>query len=97
MSSSFTFIPRSVAKEATRKSIKNSTPSKATSHVPQRSGPGQSTAHQTLPFSGTQTEKDAKRREDELLVLIEAALSDYSCWCNPELQREMKSGQDGCE
>lgn len=96
--SSFAFIPRSVAKGGTQKLRKDRAPSKHTAHVPQGSRPEPSSSiYQKPDLSRTPTDKNTQCREDELLILIEAALSDYSCWCSPELQREMKLGQDGCE
>ncbi|KAF8484420.1 hypothetical protein JB92DRAFT_2821400 [Gautieria morchelliformis] len=97
MSSQFAFMPRSVARGTTQKSLKHRVLSKPAAHVEQGSEPGPSTAHQRLTPGGTQadSERNAQLRDDERLILIEAAMSDYSVWCNPELQREMKSGQDG--
>jgi hypothetical protein len=94
MSSPFAFIPRSVARGTTQNSLKHRVSPKPAVREEWGSEPGPTTAHQKLPAD---SERNAQLREDECLLMIEAALSDYSVWCNPDLQREMKSGLDGCE
>ncbi|KAF8589649.1 hypothetical protein K439DRAFT_1383226 [Ramaria rubella] len=84
--SSFAFVPRSVGK-GTKRNIT----SKA--DIP----PRRLHSLNKPPTSPTvvQTEQD-KLKDDELLVLIEMSLSDYSFWCHPKLQRAMlKQKQDG--
>lgn len=96
MTSSISFIPRSVSKKATGNSYKSRVPHKPEGHAPQGNGLSLSTTHQKTIPSAVQT-RDTQFEDHELLILIEAALSDYSFWCSPQFQREMKSGQDGCE
>jgi len=87
----FDFIPRSVGKQQSQTPLIRQGPK---AHV-------ECVVEQATPAAIPGTNLPAKSSErvpndEELSVLIELSLSDYSFWNNPDLHHKLRSGKDGC-